>query len=72
MQAIVLPAPTESVDAEKLSLLYNSVGWTSYTKDPASLVAAVEGSDYVVTAFEHSKLVGMARAISESRPSMHL
>ena len=72
MQSIVLHAPTETVDAEKLSLLYNSVGWTSYTKDPASLVAAVEGSDYVVTALEHSKLVGMARAISDDASIVYI
>ena len=72
MQSIVLHAPTEAVDAEKLSLLYNSVGWTSYTKDPASLVAAVEGSDYVVTALEHSKLVGMARAISDDASIVYI
>ena len=36
-----------------------------YTRDPDALLAAVEGSDLVVTARAGESLVGLARAISD-------
>lgn len=45
--------------------LYDSVGWEVYTKDPDSLLAAVENSTHVVTAWADQQLVGLARVVSD-------
>lgn len=46
--------------------LYTSVGWTSYTDEPAVLLRALRASALVVTCRDDAeKLVGMARAISD-------
>lgn len=52
-------------DEEALSL-YESVGWTSYTRDPDLLIRAIRGSSFVVTARgPERELWGLARAISD-------
>lgn len=54
------PGATETTD------LYRSVGWTAYTSDPATLVRAITGSSYVVTARDaDGRLIGLARAVSD-------
>ena len=58
-------ATATQFDADALVALYASVGWTAYTRDPDALLAAVEGSDLVVTARAGESLVGLARAISD-------
>lgn len=56
---------SELSDAEVIDL-YESVGWTSYTADPAALLRAIRGSAFVVACRNDSgKLVGLARAISD-------
>jgi GNAT superfamily N-acetyltransferase len=55
----------ESVDRESLCALYESVGWSSYTRDINLLLAAIRGSDFLVIAQENDTLVGLARAISD-------
>jgi N-acetylglutamate synthase-like GNAT family acetyltransferase len=51
---------------DQLVELYDSVGWTAYTKDPATLHAAVAGSSFVVTGWDRQEqLVGLARAVSD-------
>jgi len=52
-------------DAEVIAL-YESVGWTSYTAEPAVLLRALQGSGFVVTCRnEAGKLVGLARGNSD-------
>ena len=59
-------------DAEILSL-YNSVGWTAYTKNPDVLFRAIKSSSFVVSAWsEGGKLVGLARAISDDATICYL
>jgi ribosomal protein S18 acetylase RimI-like enzyme len=59
-------------DAELLAL-YDAAGWTSYTTDPATLVAAISGSALVVTARgADGALVGLARAISDNATICYL
>lgn len=41
---------------EELLNLYNAVGWSAYTKDPARLAAAVRASLAVVTARQDGEL----------------
>ena len=54
-----------SVSPEALVDLYDSVGWSAYTRDPAVLTKAVAGSDCVVVVHEDDRLIGRARAISD-------
>jgi ribosomal protein S18 acetylase RimI-like enzyme len=67
----VLAGPTVS-DSEVLAL-YESVGWTAYTREPAALAAAIRGSSFVVTARSAcGRLVGLARAISDDASICYL
>lgn len=56
----------------ELLRLYESVGWTAYTKDPDLLRAAVSGSSYVVTARRDGALIGLARAMSDDATICYL
>ena len=59
-----LPAQNEAIR------LYDSVGWSAYTRDPALLMASLTGSHRVYTARTGSdELVGLARTISTARRS---
>ncbi len=51
--------------AQKTIELYRSVGW-GHTKCPNSLNQAIKKSDFVVTAWDGDKLIGLGRAISDS------
>jgi len=57
-------APAELTTAE-LCGLYASVGWTSYTDDPARLRAAIDGSTWVSTIRVDNVLVGLVRVVSD-------
>ncbi|GAB3273115.1 hypothetical protein GCM10027562_42820 [Arthrobacter pigmenti] len=59
-------ASATSVALRDLVRLYAAVGWTTYTKAPESLAAAISGSSYVITARMDGELVGLARAISDN------
>ncbi len=52
--------------------LYDSVGWTSYTRDPELLASAVEASLTVVTARIGGELVGLARAVGDGLTIVYL
>ena len=59
-------------DAEILSL-YDSVGWTAYTKSPDVLLQAIKSSSFVVSAWSQGgKLVGLARTISDDATICYL
>lgn len=59
-------APVTSIELAELIGLYSAVGWTTYTKAPESLAAAISGSSFVITARLDGRLVGLARAISDN------
>lgn len=48
-----------------LLALYESVGWTSYTKDPMNLQQAVYNSTAVISAWQDNELIGLTRGISD-------
>lgn len=48
-----------------LTALYASVGWTAYTDDPPLLARAVAASLHVVTAWDGSRLAGLARVVGD-------
>lgn len=51
--------------AEQLFALYDSVGWTAYTRDIPRLQAALERSTIVISAWEGDTLLGLIRALSD-------
>jgi GNAT superfamily N-acetyltransferase len=54
------PAPGETL------ALYDSVGWSAYTRDPADLDRALRNSSFVVAARdEGGELIGLARTVSD-------
>lgn len=63
---------TDIPDLKQLIDLYNSVGWTAYTKDPASLQQAMAGSLYIATAWEGDKPVGLVRAVGDGHNIVYI
>ena len=57
----------KNFDADQLYALYNSVGWTAYTKDISSLQAGMTNSDLVISAWMDSKLIGLVRALTDGQ-----
>jgi GNAT superfamily N-acetyltransferase len=49
----------------EIMALCASVGWTAYTRDPASLRAGFENSLRVLGAYENGALVGLVRAVGD-------
>lgn len=45
--------------------LYDAVGWSAYTEDPATLERALSGSGSVVTARRDGVLIGLARTVGD-------
>ncbi|WP_307860744.1 GNAT family N-acetyltransferase [Curtobacterium flaccumfaciens] len=51
---------------DELVALYDAVGWTAYTQDPAALTAAIVGSHTVLTARDDDgHLLGLVRTVSD-------
>ncbi|WP_416354780.1 GNAT family N-acetyltransferase [Curtobacterium sp. VKM Ac-1376] len=56
----------ERPDTDELVVLYDAVGWTAYTQDPAALTAAIVGSHRVLTARDDAgHLLGLVRTVSD-------
>lgn len=62
------PVPPQ---ADLLSL-YDAVGWSAYTRDPALLNDAVAASLAAVTAHDGDDLVGLARVVGDGRTIVYL
>src|SRR5262245_30752112 len=56
---------TGETTLEHLLPLYESVGWAAYTRDPQALARAVAHSTWVARAWDGSRLIGLARALSD-------
>jgi len=56
---------SHDVDLDQLAALFDSVGWQRRTADRARLSQLLNGSRWVVSAWEGDRLVGFARAISD-------
>lgn len=63
---------TDIPDIKQLINLYNSVGWTAYTNDPATLQQAMAGSLYVATAWYGDKAVGIVRAVGDGQTIVYI
>lgn len=59
-------------EKDELLELYAAVGWTTYTRDPELLVAAVAGSSLVATARSGTDLLGLARVVSDGASICYL
>ena len=58
-------SPDHPVSQSDLLALYGSVGWSSYTRDPAGLHRAVAGSLWRMGAWDGPELVGLVRAVGD-------
>ena len=57
---------TTEVDRAEAVSLYDSVGWTAYTRDPDALWRAIAASHLVITARDdEATLIGLVRTISD-------
>jgi GNAT superfamily N-acetyltransferase len=63
----------ESFATDELFELYDSVGWSGYTRDMAKLHRGLRNSHLVITARDDSgRLVGLARTISDDETICYL
>jgi GNAT superfamily N-acetyltransferase len=60
----IVADPADLTFADVLAL-YESVGWTAYTRTPETIRAALAGSSFVAGAFRDDRLVGLVRAVSD-------
>ncbi|MBU8933027.1 MAG: GNAT family N-acetyltransferase [candidate division Zixibacteria bacterium] len=72
MTQITIHEGVESISKESILALYNSVGWSTYTKDPDELMKAITNSTYVATCHIEDKLVGLARCVSDDSSICYL
>ena len=54
-------------DEEEILSLYQSVGWTAYTEDPAALRQGYENSLLTLAAYEGNRLLGVLRAVGDGQ-----
>lgn len=71
MIEVTLGAP-ESVGRDEALALYDSVGWSAYTKDPERLALALAGSSRLATARDDGRLVGLARVLTDGASILYL
>lgn len=57
---------------EEATALYDAVGWSAYTDDPATLERSLAGSAHVVTARRGGELLGIARVIGDGATITYL
>ncbi|MEG0894820.1 MAG: GNAT family N-acetyltransferase [Oscillospiraceae bacterium] len=50
---------------EEIMPLYESVGWTNYTKNPEMLAKAYKSSLYTLAAYDNEKLIGIIRTVGD-------
>jgi ribosomal protein S18 acetylase RimI-like enzyme len=62
---IVYDTTHERVDLDQLAALMRAVGWEDRASDLARVKAAVDGSRWIVSAWDGSRLVGFCRAFTD-------
>lgn len=55
-----------------LETLYADAGWTSYVQDMEESIAGISSSSRVITAWDDTSLVGMARAITDGHTVLYV
>lgn len=72
MPTFTLSDSDDLQEPEVLSL-YDSVGWTAYTRETGTLMRGIRNSSFVVTARDRGgALVGLARAVSDDATICYL
>lgn len=56
---------SKNIDLVQMTELYNSVGWTAYTKNPAALQQAMSNSLLVIAAIDKDKVIGLIRVVGD-------
>nr|NLD40605.1 GNAT family N-acetyltransferase [Actinomycetales bacterium] len=57
---------------EQVLDLYDSVGWSRYTRDPDGLERALANSGFVLEAWDGNDLVGLVRCLSDGDTILYL
>ena len=52
--------------------LYDSLGWTEYTKNMEKLIKALNNSLYILTAWDKNKLVGLIRVVGDGETIIYI
>lgn len=62
----------QTIKKRLLLALYESVGWTTYTKDPEKLQRAIEQSLKVITAWHEQTLIGLIRGVGDGETILYV
>ena len=60
------------IPTPQLEVLYNDAGWTSYTRNIASLQKAIENSKEVFTAWKDDILIGLIRTLGDGETILYI
>lgn len=71
MTSIAVVKP-DQVGIGELIKLYDSVGWSAYTRDIGTLRSALAGSSTLVIARDGAVLIGLARVVSDGATICYL
>lgn len=55
----------ETINQKAILDLYNDVGWTNYTQNPATLTEGIKSSLCVFGAYANTELVGLIRIVGD-------
>jgi len=69
---IITFSTQKEFSVEDLFALYDSVGWTAYTKDITGLQAGLAQSSLVISAWEGKILVGLIRALTDGQTMAYI
>lgn len=72
MDLIITYQENTQLTQKELVSLYESVGWQSYTSQPEQLQKAIEQSFNVLTAWDHDRLIGLIRVISDGETILYI
>ncbi|GAB4075237.1 GNAT family N-acetyltransferase [Barrientosiimonas marina] len=63
---------SKKISKEQLSILYNDVEWSAYTKDLRNLQQALEQSLEVLSAWDDEKLIGLVRIVGDGLTILYI
>lgn len=62
----------QPLEVDGVLTLYRRVGWTQYAENPDLLMAAIEGCQCVVSAYDGEVLVGLIRCVTDSASVVYI
>lgn len=62
---MIIYKTNEPIEIEKLSALYESVGWVGYTNHPEIMANILSGAQFYMSAWDGEDLVGLVRTIGD-------